>query len=119
MIAAITPENTLFSQANACSSVPSPLEYSLREACLPELNARLRAEGFEHSSDPQIQQSNQITLCSLEQKCDHVYTNGVWSHLSQVSHVNTRTSDHAGASIRPGDLLADESALEVFTFRVN
>ena len=47
MIAAITPENTLFSQANACGSVLSPLEYSLREACLPELNARLRQERFE------------------------------------------------------------------------
>ena len=47
MIAAITPENTLFSQANACGSTPSPLEYSLREACLPELNTRMRAESFE------------------------------------------------------------------------
>ena len=27
--------------------LPSPLEYSLREACVPELNARLRVEGFE------------------------------------------------------------------------
>ncbi len=47
MIAAITPEKTLFSQTTARDSTPSPLEQSLREACLPELNARLRAEGFE------------------------------------------------------------------------
>ena len=47
MIAAIAPESAVFSQANACGSAPPPLEYSLREASLPELNARLRAEGFE------------------------------------------------------------------------
>lgn len=33
-------------EANAVSE-PSSLEYSFRDACLPELNARLRAEGFE------------------------------------------------------------------------
>ena len=49
MIAAITPENTLLSQTNACGSAPSPLDYSLREAYFPELNAQLRSEGFEPS----------------------------------------------------------------------
>ena len=47
MIAATPPECAVFSQADPVGSAPSPLEYSLREACLPELNARLRAEGFE------------------------------------------------------------------------
>ena len=67
MIAAINPENTLFSQANARDSSPSLLAYSLREECFPELNARLRAEEFGHSSNHQFQQSNQTHLCSLEQ----------------------------------------------------
>ena len=50
-IIAINPKNTLFSQANARDSSPSPLAYSLREECFPELNARLRAEEFGHSSN--------------------------------------------------------------------
>ena len=55
MIATTPPERPVFSYAKAAVSAPSPLEYSLREACLPELNARLRAEGFSHSSNHQIQ----------------------------------------------------------------
>ena len=47
IIAATPPERPRFSQTDDTGPTPSPLEYSLREACLPELNARLRAEGFE------------------------------------------------------------------------
>ncbi len=47
MIAATPAERHRFSQTDDTGPTPSPLEYSLREACLPELNARLRAEGFE------------------------------------------------------------------------
>ena len=36
-----------FTESACTVSSSSPLEYSLREACLPELNARLRVEGFE------------------------------------------------------------------------
>ena len=47
MIAATPPERPRFSQTDDTGPTPSPLEYSLREACLPELKSRLRAEGFE------------------------------------------------------------------------
>ena len=36
-----------FIESSCAVSSPSPLEYSLREACLPELNAQLRQAGFE------------------------------------------------------------------------
>jgi hypothetical protein len=61
-----TRKSSVF-EADAVVSAPSPLAYSLREECFPELNARLRAEGFGHSSDHQILQSNRFFLCSLEQ----------------------------------------------------
>lgn len=74
MIAATPPERHRFSQTDDTGPTASPLEYSLRDACLPELNARLRAEGFGHSSTHQIQQSNRIHLCSLEQLSDRTHT---------------------------------------------
>ena len=50
MIAAGTGELLCFSSDRTAGSADlelTPLEYSFREACFPELNARLRAEGFE------------------------------------------------------------------------
>jgi hypothetical protein len=49
MIAFTTPAISVFSLSESCGPAPSPLEYSLREAFFPELNARLRVEGFEPS----------------------------------------------------------------------
>ncbi len=46
-IEALRPAEFQFTQSCCTTSSPSPLEDSLREACLPELNARLRQERFE------------------------------------------------------------------------
>ncbi len=131
MIAANTPESSVFSQGDVVELASLPLENSLAEACWHEPISRMRTKGFGYFSDNQIQHSIRIA----ESRCVHLNSGMCVCTLAELELFIAGTTC-LRSNVQPsrrsnlphlvsvqfgqlGEMLAKESALNLFTCLIN